>query len=49
MLSSKRIFSNKGLNLHLLCLLLWQSGSLPLPPPGKPIKAAYKYKIMKTI
>ena len=26
----------QGLNPHLLCLLLWQSGSLPLRPPGKP-------------
>ena len=23
-------------NLHLLCLLNWQEGSLPLAPPGKP-------------
>ena len=26
----------QGLNLHLLCLLHWQVGSLPLVPPGKP-------------
>ena len=26
----------QGLNLCLLCLLHWQAGSLPLPPPGKP-------------
>ena len=25
-----------GSNLHLLCLLHWQAGSLPLAPPGKP-------------
>ena len=25
-----------GLNLHLLRLLRWQAGSLPLAPPGKP-------------
>ena len=25
-------------NLLLLCLLLWQVGSLPLAPPGKPLK-----------
>ena len=25
-----------GLNPHLLCLLNWQMGSLPLAPPGKP-------------
>ena len=27
---------NQGLNPHLLGLLLWQAGSLPLVPPGKP-------------
>ena len=27
----------RGLNLHLLCLLHWQAGSLPWVPPGKPI------------
>ena len=26
----------QGSNLHLLCLLHWQAGSLPLAPPGKP-------------
>ena len=30
------IFPAQGLNLHLLCLLLWQVGSLPLALPGKP-------------
>ena len=29
-------FSTRGLNLHLLCLLHWQAGSLPLAPRGKP-------------
>ena len=29
------IFLNQGWNLHLLCLLYWQAGSLPLAPPGK--------------
>ena len=33
----QRIFLNQGLNPHLLGLLLWQVGSLPLAPPGKPI------------
>ena len=28
----------QGLNPSLLCLLHWQAGSLPLAPPGKPIK-----------
>ena len=27
------IFPTHGSNLHLLCLLHWQAGSLPLPPP----------------
>ena len=30
------IFLTQGSNLHLSCLLLWQAGSLPLAPPGKP-------------
>ena len=30
------IFPTQGLNLCLLSLLLWQVGSLPLAPPGKP-------------
>ena len=29
------IFPTQGLNLHLLCLLHWQTGSLPLVPLGK--------------
>ena len=28
----------QGSNPHLLCLLHWQAGSLPLVPPGKPIE-----------
>ena len=32
------IFLTQGLNSHLLCLLHWQAGSLPLELPGKPIK-----------
>ena len=30
------IFLIQRLNQHLLCLLRWQAGSLPLSPPGKP-------------
>ena len=30
------IFLTQGLNLHLLCLLHWQAGSLPILPSGKP-------------
>ena len=29
------IFLTQGSNMHLLCLLCWQVGSLPLAPPGK--------------
>ena len=29
------IFLTQGSSLHLLCLLHWQAGSLPLAPPGK--------------
>ena len=38
-ISSSRgsIFQTQRLNLHLLSLLHWQMGSLPLSPPGKPI------------
>ena len=31
------IFLTQGLNPHLLFLLHWQEGSLPLAPPGKPL------------
>ena len=31
------IFLTQGSNLHLLCLLHWQAGSLPLAPSGKPL------------
>ena len=30
------IFLTQGLNLRFLCFLHWQTGSLPLAPPGKP-------------
>ena len=32
------IFLTQGLNPHLFYLLHWQAGSLPLVPPGKPVK-----------
>ena len=35
------IFPTQGLNPHLLCLLHWQTDSLLLAPPGKPIKQLY--------
>ena len=34
------IFQTQGSNLHLLCLLHWQAGSLPLALPGKPMYTA---------
>ena len=30
------VFLTQGSNLHLVCLPHWQSGSLPVVPPGKP-------------
>ena len=30
------IFPTRGSNQHILCLLHWQAGALPLVPPGKP-------------
>ena len=34
----QRIFPTQGSNPYLLCFLHWQVRSLPLVPPGKPIK-----------
>ena len=34
------IFPTQGSNPHLLCLLHWQAGSLPLVPPGSDMKVA---------
>ena len=34
----QEIFPTQGLNPHLLYLLHWQAGSLPLEPPGKPVQ-----------
>ena len=34
----QEIFQAQGLNLHLLCLPLWQADSLSLVPPGKPMQ-----------
>ena len=34
------IFPTQGLNPHFLCLLHWQAGSLPLVPPGKPLRVS---------
>ena len=36
--SSRGSFQPRDSNLHLLCLLHWQAGSLPLVPGGKPMK-----------
>ena len=35
------IFPTQGSNPYLLCLLHWQVGSLPLVPPGKPMRPTY--------
>ena len=44
------IFPTQGLNLCLLCLLHWQAGSLPLAPPGKPLRYDYLWlKFLKFI
>ena len=40
------IFLTQGLNLCLLSLLHWQSGSLPLTPPGKPEYCRMTQKIL---
>ena len=32
------IFPTQGSNPQLLSLLHWQAGSLPLAPPGKPVR-----------
>ena len=37
---SPGILPTQELNLHLLCLLYWQAGSLPLAPPGQAREAA---------
>ena len=41
------IFPTQGSNLHLLSLLHGQAGSLPLVPPGKPIRAHIHMEIWK--
>ena len=37
------VFSTQGSNTHLLHLLLWQAGSLPLAPPAKPLFLLYEH------
>ena len=39
--SLQGIFPTRGSNLHLVCLLLWEVGSLQLGPPGKTYFAHY--------
>ena len=41
----QRIFPTQGLKQHLLSLLHWQAGSLPLAPPQKPLS---RYTIMSS-
>ena len=40
------IFLTQGSNPHLLCLLYWQTGSLPLVPPGKPAQGLGKSNLI---
>ena len=42
------IFLTQGSNPHLVCLLNWQAGCLPLVPPGKPEHTSSHYKSSKT-
>ena len=44
--SSGGIFQTRGLNPHLLCLLHWQACSLPLVPPGKPLRVSKRKQIL---
>ena len=37
--SSSRSSLTQGSNVYLLCLLHWQTGPLPLMPPGQPSKS----------
>ena len=43
------IFPTQGSNLHLLGLLHWHMGSLPLAPPGKPQKMFRADSLEKTL
>ena len=43
------IFLTQGLNPRLLCLLHWQADSLPLAPPGKPMKVKVKVKSLSCV
>ena len=40
---------NPGNEPHLLCLLHWQAGSLPLAPPGKPSSCIYAVKCQNSL
>ena len=40
------IFPTQGLNLHLLCLLHWQVGSLPLAQPGQPLSDSEQWMVL---
>ena len=42
------IFPTQGSNLCLLHILHWQVGSLPLAPPGKPLKDMTKLHLIST-
>ena len=42
------IFLTQGSNPSLLCLLHWQVDSLPLAPPGKPLKPLHVSDSLRT-
>ena len=42
------VFPSRGSNPHLLCLWHWQAGSLPLVPPGKPLRSQGLYLIAES-
>ena len=42
----QEIFLSQGSNPHLLCLLHWQVGSLPLAPPGKPRQQGASFQFL---
>ena len=43
------IFQTQGLSPHLLRLLSWQMGSLPLAPPGRPQCSTYPLVISRLL
>ena len=42
--SLQGVFATQESNTHLLCLLLWQAGSLPLATPARPLFLLYEHR-----